>query len=305
MLSRFISKIFWILITALAVPTTLILVSWDAVPGDSTYAIKTNMEQAVLAMALSASSKSNLQIKYTERRFDEVEKVLSQNSNYVDESLTNFNQQLVASKNSLNQIENFDDQEIQTQKLIDTLQVVSQKIQQQKQIASTSLSQSRPQSQPQSQPQPQSPSQVNQPASNYRPTLPPSTGNVSYRPSPTLTPKTPVIAPTIHSSPASLPTAYSQPTAYIPPDPTLPPPVQQPYSPENVVDNRPDLASSPDTANQAPPLNADVFVKLEETSQQVDQIIEELNQSQQNRKNRRHSDDRESKKDNRRQNKDD
>jgi len=65
------------------------------------------------------------------------------------------------------------------------------------------------------------------------------------------------------------------------------------------------LASSPDTANQAPPLNADVFVKLEETSQQVDQIIEELNQSQQNRKNRRHSDDRESKKDNRRQNKDD
>jgi hypothetical protein len=294
MFSRFLSKIFWVLITALAVPTTLILISWDAVPGDSTYAIKTNMEQAVLAMALSTSSKSNLQIKYTERRFDEVEKVLSQNSDYVDESLTNFNQQLIVSKNSLDQIENLNDQEIQTQKLIDTLQVVSQKIQQQKQVASTSLS------------QPQSPPQINHPVSNnYQPTIIPTVNHIYSQPAPTLIPRQATVVPTIYYPPVSTPTVYSPPTYVHTPDPTIVPPSQPIDIQQNPTDNISNLSSTSDITDQATPAATDIFIKLEETSQQIDQIIQELNQSQQNRGNHHNSNNRGSRNNNGHQDEDD
>lgn len=118
----------------LAVPSTLILASWNAVPGDSTYKLKVGLEKTMLGVAPSQNLKSTLEIKYTERRFDEVQKVLSTDSNYIGESLDNFNNQLIVSQNSVKQIASAEKKYIQTQNLINTLETVSQKIEQEEQI---------------------------------------------------------------------------------------------------------------------------------------------------------------------------
>ncbi|MDD2224689.1 MAG: hypothetical protein PHP97_00805 [Candidatus Shapirobacteria bacterium] len=104
MFTFILSKIFWGTVTILTIPTTLMLISWNAVPGDSTYKIKTGLEQVILGAAPSSNLKSTLQIKYTEKRFTEVQKVIS--TSHASESLDNFNNQLIASENSVKEIKN-------------------------------------------------------------------------------------------------------------------------------------------------------------------------------------------------------
>jgi len=142
MFKFFLEKVFWWSVTLLAAPTTLILVSWNAVPGDSTYKIKTGLEQVILGATPSSNLKSSLQTKYTKKRFDEVQKVLD--TSHASESLNNFNDQLVASENSVKEIKDVEEKKNQTQKLISTLENISQEIEQKEQtfqtnqIASTS-----------------------------------------------------------------------------------------------------------------------------------------------------------------------
>jgi Domain of unknown function (DUF5667) len=126
MFKTFLTAFFWSIIATMAIPTTLILASWNATPGDSTYKLKVGLEKAMLGVTPSDTIKSSLQIKYTERRFDEVEKVIS--TSHAGESLDNFNNQVIASKNSIQEIKNVEEKNIQTQNLIDTLEEVSQKI---------------------------------------------------------------------------------------------------------------------------------------------------------------------------------
>jgi len=140
MLNTVLNRIVWWILVLLAVPTTLILVSWNAVPGDSTYKIKIGLEQLLLNIVPTADAKTSLNIKYTERRFTEVEKVLSTSSDnssdsdnstvYASESLNNLNEQVVVSGNSVQEIKNVEEKKIQTEKLIKTLETVSQKIEQ-------------------------------------------------------------------------------------------------------------------------------------------------------------------------------
>lgn len=134
MLSDFLNKIVWWLVVILAIPSILILVSWNAVPGDSTYKIKIVLEQILLGVTPTANAKSTLQIKYTQKRIDEVQKVIT--TSHANESLSNLTDQVVASENSVKDIKNVEEKKIQTQNLIDTLENVSQKIEQTKQSTS-------------------------------------------------------------------------------------------------------------------------------------------------------------------------
>ena len=126
------------LILILFVPAILILASWNAVPGDSTYSIKVGLEKAILGVTPSDNLKTALEIKYTERRFTEVEKIISNNNinfsingsqnKYLDESLNNLTKQAIASKNSLQKIQNSDEKIAQTESLISTLESISSKL---------------------------------------------------------------------------------------------------------------------------------------------------------------------------------
>ena len=128
------------LVLILAVPATLILASWNAVPSDSSYKIKVGLEKAILGVTLSDNLKTSLEIKYTERRFNEVEKLIETDvtkSKLVDESLTNLTNQAIASKNSLQKIQNSEEKTVQTENLIATLESISVKIEEKKQISNT------------------------------------------------------------------------------------------------------------------------------------------------------------------------
>lgn len=129
------------LILILFVPATLILASWNAVPGDSVYSVKVGLEKAILGITPSDNLKTTLEIKYTERRFSEVEKIISTNTSKQDknlnESLVNLTNQAIASKNSLQKIQNSNEKIAQTENLISTLESISSKIEEKKQASNT------------------------------------------------------------------------------------------------------------------------------------------------------------------------
>lgn len=62
----------------LLIPMGLILASWNALPGDSIYPIKTGLEKVALKLAGETLLERRLEVKYTERRFTEAEKLLIQ-----------------------------------------------------------------------------------------------------------------------------------------------------------------------------------------------------------------------------------
>lgn len=134
------------IILILFIPSGLILASWNAVPGDSTYSIKVGLEKAILGITPSDNLKTTLEIKYTERRFSEVEKLINtntskttktSNSKLVNTSLANLTNQAIASKNSLQKIQNKEEKTVQTENLIATLEAISLKMEEKKQDLNT------------------------------------------------------------------------------------------------------------------------------------------------------------------------
>lgn len=55
----------------LFIPCFLIILSWNALPGEGLYSIKTGLEDATLSLLGKTSLASNFSVKYTERRYDE------------------------------------------------------------------------------------------------------------------------------------------------------------------------------------------------------------------------------------------
>ena len=62
-----------------AIPSILILVSWNALPGERLYGVKTGLENVALGVTMRTPLASILSVKYTERRFDEANQLLSKN----------------------------------------------------------------------------------------------------------------------------------------------------------------------------------------------------------------------------------
>ncbi len=60
-----------------AVPSFLIIISWNAIPGDKLYGIKTGLENIALGITIKTPIASILSVKYTERRFSEANALLS------------------------------------------------------------------------------------------------------------------------------------------------------------------------------------------------------------------------------------
>lgn len=260
MLNTVLNRIVWWILVLLAVPTTLILVSWNAVPGDSTYKIKIGLEQLLLNIVPSADAKSSLNIKYTERRFTEVEKVLSTSSNnsanpenstvYASESLNNLNDQVVVSGNSVQEIKNVEEKKIQTEKLIKTLETVSQKIEQKQQQSSVSNSTS---------------TQISTPISTQVPTKIPTA-------TPTIIPTQTVAIITnepLISTPTLIPTLVPTKTPTSTPVPT-------------VIPTKTVTATSAQSTNTV--YSQNISDELEKTNKKIKETIIELKKSQEQEK---------------------
>src|SRR3990170_1229687 len=65
-------------IVMFAVPTVLIVASWNSLPGSGMYRVKLGLEQALLlVVSPSYATRGALQVKYTERRFAESTRLLA------------------------------------------------------------------------------------------------------------------------------------------------------------------------------------------------------------------------------------
>ena len=114
----------WAILLFFITPSGMALASWNAVPGDFTYAWKLSLEKVLLTV-LSPSNKlqSSTQVKIAERRYSEFEQVL--NSEYAVESLENLNQQLENTVNNIQEINQEESRVEVTNQYIQTLKEMS------------------------------------------------------------------------------------------------------------------------------------------------------------------------------------
>ena len=74
---KFLDRLITGLAIAFVIPTTLILISWNAIPGDRLYPIKTEMEDITLALTANTRLASAFSLKFTDRRFNEATLLLT------------------------------------------------------------------------------------------------------------------------------------------------------------------------------------------------------------------------------------
>lgn len=70
-----------------AIPSFLILVSWNALPGERLYGVKTGLEDVALAVTIRTPIASAFSLSFTERRFDEANRLLSKKGSTVGYTL--------------------------------------------------------------------------------------------------------------------------------------------------------------------------------------------------------------------------
>jgi hypothetical protein len=76
-MKKFLNTVFTGMVVLLAIPTILILASWNALPGDFLYPVKTGLEDIVLALTIRTPLASAFSIKFTDRRFSEATRLLA------------------------------------------------------------------------------------------------------------------------------------------------------------------------------------------------------------------------------------
>lgn len=70
-----------------AIPTFLIIISWNAIPGDRLYGVKTGLEDIALNLTIKTPLGTFLSVRYTERRFGEANTLLSKKGSTLGYSL--------------------------------------------------------------------------------------------------------------------------------------------------------------------------------------------------------------------------
>ncbi|MBI5620449.1 hypothetical protein HY949_01590 [Candidatus Gottesmanbacteria bacterium] len=127
-----IDKILWGTLIVLFGPTTMIVASWNALPGEPMYGVKIALEKAALTVASpSYASSGTLQIKYTERRYAETKQLLASRQSI--EGLPYLQQQIAETKKMIENAPNKASQVALAKQYINTLASVSTDLEAQKQ----------------------------------------------------------------------------------------------------------------------------------------------------------------------------
>ena len=99
-----LSKLLIVIIVILAIPTGLVLISQDSVPGDSTYPIKKSLEGVIIAAAsLNPVTRAYFNVDFAKRRYNETIKVVKRGDNNT-QSLQDLVKQTRSAAKSINQI---------------------------------------------------------------------------------------------------------------------------------------------------------------------------------------------------------
>lgn len=100
---RLLDALFTAIALILLIPTFLILISWNAIPGDGLYPLKTGLEDVTLLLLSGTPLVPKVSASFTDRRFNEATKLLNTKSTAVGYDLlvaeASQTQALVTSKN--------------------------------------------------------------------------------------------------------------------------------------------------------------------------------------------------------------
>ena len=101
-MGKVLYKLFWGITTGLTLPTFLILLSWNALPGEILFPVKLSLEKTlVLGMTPFGGAGFDMQLSYTERRFDEATRLLARSGStegfvYLDNQVESIKTQIIA-----------------------------------------------------------------------------------------------------------------------------------------------------------------------------------------------------------------
>ena len=86
-MNRFLNAFSGIFAVVFLIPSFLIMVSWNAIPGDTVYGLKTGLEDVLLAVVSGTGFAPEVSAAYTERRFVEATKLLDKKGSTVGYTL--------------------------------------------------------------------------------------------------------------------------------------------------------------------------------------------------------------------------
>src|SRR5258706_1549629 len=82
-MKRVLDALFTAIVLLLAIPSTLILASWNAIPGDKMYPVKSGLEDAVIFIFSGTPLLPKVSMKFTDRRLNEATVLLSKKGSTV------------------------------------------------------------------------------------------------------------------------------------------------------------------------------------------------------------------------------
>lgn len=117
----------WGFILLFAVPTILIMASWNSLPGEPMYGVKRSFEQTLLFFVKpSYAAEASLNVQFTQRRFNEAKVLLANNQS--TEGISYLSQQIKATKTVIERAPDKTKQREIAQNYITTLRSVSQEL---------------------------------------------------------------------------------------------------------------------------------------------------------------------------------
>lgn len=137
-MDKFVDYLTYGFIAVFALPTVMIMASWNSVPGDATYVMKRAFESAALVLAKpSYDAQTSLNEQYTKRRLEEAKVLLA--SHQSTEGLTYLSQQITATKAMIQNAPTQEKKQEAAKKYITTLKSVSTELKAQKAKSSGNL----------------------------------------------------------------------------------------------------------------------------------------------------------------------
>lgn len=82
-MKKFLSALFTGFALFFSIPTILILASWNAIPGDTLYSVKSSLEDVALALTANTPVATAFSVNFTDRRFTEAVKLLDREGSTV------------------------------------------------------------------------------------------------------------------------------------------------------------------------------------------------------------------------------
>ncbi len=128
-------NLLWILIFLFVVPSSLVVASWNSLPGSRLYKVKLLAEDALVALTPSKGGKSELQVAYADKRLADATQMLVQSESA--DGLEYFRKQMEDAKIALAETPDGSAKEELKAKYLAALQNASHQLEQQKQIIST------------------------------------------------------------------------------------------------------------------------------------------------------------------------